>query len=143
MNKLSRTLLTLALTLVSPSVARGDASDPEGAFPLTVRVQNYAGAPDRLIDSAQTHAAKIFHGFGAEILWVDCGKESSGKAENPVCLTPNGPTHLTLRLLSESQAKNFPIGPSAFGRHLPGRGNRASPRAHPRGGDRTALDRGG
>lgn len=115
MNNFSTTLLALALTLVPLSFARGDTFGAEGAFPLTVRVENYAGAPDRLIDSAQAHAAKIFRGFGAEILWVDCRVGSSGKAENPVCLTPNGPTHLTVRLLPESQAKNFPIDPGAFG----------------------------
>ena len=115
MTKFSRTLLTLALTLVPPGFARGNTSGTDGAFPLTVRVENYAGAPDGLIDNAQIHAAKIFRRFGAEILWVDCRVRSSGKAENPVCLTPNGPTHLTVRLLPESQAKNFPIDPGAFG----------------------------
>ena len=115
MTKFSRTLLTLALTLVPPSFTRGNTSVSEGAFPLTVRVENYAGAPGRLLESAQTHAAKIFRDFGAEILWVNCRIGSSGKAENPVCLTPNGPTHLTVRLLPESQAKNFPIDPGAFG----------------------------
>ena len=119
MTNFSRTLITLALTLAPPSFARGDTSGTEGAFPLTVRVENYAGAPDRLIDSAQTHAAKIFRGFGTEILWVDCGIGSWGQAENPACLTPNGPTDLTVRLLPESQAKNFPIDPGAFGMAQP------------------------
>ena len=115
MTQFSATLATLTLIFAAAGVARADHPDPEASFALTVRVENYAGAPNRLIAGAQSHAAKIFRAFGAEIRWVDCRVGPSGKVENPACRTANGPSDLTVRLLPESQAENFPIDPGAFG----------------------------
>ena len=100
---------------LAASTGAGAAADASGTVPVTVRVENYSGASGRLIKSAQVHAAKIFRGAGVEIRWVDCRVVSSGKAENPACLTPNGPADLSVLIVPRSQTMNFPLNPGVVG----------------------------
>ena len=109
MNWLIRFALPLSLALAT----YGDTRDT--GLKITIHVYNYAGVPDRALDSAKREAARIYRQAGVETEWVDCPLSPAEAGLYPACNLPPGPVRLSLRFVSQNMAAKVKLSKMAVG----------------------------
>lgn len=98
--RLGRLGRRVALLLIAAAVCAAEPQD----IRFVVRVYNYAGLPDQLVNRAEREATGLFSDPGVEPVWVSC-------PQSPECPTTAG---FTLNLLQEGAPavsdKRHPFG---------------------------------
>lgn len=118
MNSFFRKTIGLGIILAasSPLVARTpSAKHSESNVKITVRIYNFAHAPQEVLAGAQQEAAKVFRKAGIETLWLVCALTRAELEKNPACKQRSGPADLTLRILSRSMAERHRFHNKVFG----------------------------
>ncbi len=82
------------------------------AQPLTVVVHDYAGVDQRVLQRAESEAARILRTAGVELNWIDC-RDSFEQPQQ--CQDPPDSTELVLHLLpARATRRDLPAGAMGF-----------------------------
>jgi len=111
MFKVARYVLLFA-AITSSLVAQPAGSElPE----ITVRLYNYAGAPQDTISSAQRQATQTLLRAGVRLLWLQCTLNEQGSAEDRRCHQVRGPAAIWLRICPAEMMPKGGLPPGVFG----------------------------
>jgi hypothetical protein len=80
---------------------------------ITVRIQDYAQVPPKILAEAQREASVMLQDTGVKFTWADC--PVGGPATDPVCALPFRATDLAVRILPQGMVARAPLCGDAFG----------------------------
>lgn len=111
MNNTFRCSFLAGLVMTLAPVA--EARDPDADFEieLSIRVYNYAGVREGVLERAQQEVSHILGEAGVETVWVACALTPEQLADYPECNRRRLPTDLVLAIVPREMAKRM------FGRH--------------------------
>jgi len=108
-------LVSLGFLVIISTATAGDlhGDDTQGELRITVRVQDYAQTPPKVLDRGERRAAAILRKAGIESDWVNC--TGDGLSSEPECLEPMRATDLILRILPPSMSELMPLSGDTIG----------------------------
>ena len=119
MTQISHILALAVLTAPFVSLeAAAPARLPADTDRLTILVQELAGTDPHILEGAIGTARRILAGAGVAADWFVCPKAADGPT---VCGAQPGPWVLRMRLISDENARLFPLAENNFGFALPGK----------------------
>ena len=102
----SKSLRMFSVFAAILSAGPGGFAAPEAQPPrITVRLYNFAGVSDGVLDRAEGISTQIFHDAGIRIIWTPCPRNSAERNPYPNCREPFGPSDIILRILPAAPEK--------------------------------------
>ena len=111
--------MAFASTLFASAVQSEAQEARERQPSLTIRLYNYAGIDERILERSRRVTGRVFDGIGFETAWLDCPVSPEGISANRACAERPPADHVVLNLLPREMSRKYGFRRGVFGFALP------------------------